>query len=219
MKVILFFFFVLIFLNSFSQGSIALQDKPFVYTEPVDKEIMLALESDSAFRKLSQKEQTMFYWVNVFRKNPKKFYSAVIKEFIRQFPEANKQEVKSLERDINKVNTPLPLFVPDAGLIQMSYAHSNDLKRRGGVITHKSSSGKDFGQRIKEAGNYGCGAENIFIGSDGPLEALIMLLVDYGVPDKGHRLNLLDPAFGRMGLSFSQVATNKTVIVQEFACE
>jgi hypothetical protein len=219
MKAAFFLFLSFISICVFSQGSITLQDKPFVYKETIDTSIWNRLVSDPIFKGLSERDQQMFYWVNVFRKNPKRFYETTIREFVRQFPEANRKEVKSLEKDISKIDGPLPLFIPDAGLVRMSSIHCNDLKSRGGVISHKSSSGKDFGQRIKEAGSYRCGAENIFIGTDGSLEALIMLLVDYGVPEKGHRLNLLDPSFERMGISSSRVAPKKTIIVQEFACK
>jgi Cysteine-rich secretory protein family len=219
MKSTLCILFSFLFLNTYSQGSITLQDKPFIYKEPVDTSIQNALDREPSFKTLSQAEQKMFYWVNVFRKNPKRFYTNVIKEFLRQFPEANKPEANSLQRDIDKLKTPLPLFVPDAGLSKMSSTHSLDLSKRGGVISHKSASGKDFVQRIKEAGGYKCGAENIFVGNDNPLEALIMLLIDYGVADKGHRVNLMDPAFKLMGASFSKTSKGKTVIVQVFGCK
>jgi uncharacterized protein YkwD len=153
------------------------------------------------------------------RKNPLLFYNEVVKEFIRQFPEANKPEVKGLERDIQKLKMPLPLLVPDKNLGKMSAAHAQDLARRNGVISHKSSSGKDFVQRLKETGTYRCGAENLFVGNPNPLEALIMLLIDYGVPDKGHRVNLLDPSFNISGFSFGMVNSKKTVIVQVFGCK
>jgi Cysteine-rich secretory protein family len=219
MKSILCIFFSVLFLNTYSQGSITLQDKPFIYNASVDTSIQNALEREPSFKTLPQAEQKMFYWVNAFRKNPKRFYTDVIKEFLRQFPEANKPEVKSLERDIDKLKTSMPLFVPDAGLAKMSSTHSLDLSRRGGVISHKSASGKDFVQRIKEAGGYKCGAENIFVGNNNPLEALIMLLIDYGVADKGHRVNLMDPTFKLMGASFSKISNGKAVIVQVFGCK
>ncbi|MBX9782752.1 MAG: CAP domain-containing protein [Chitinophagaceae bacterium] len=161
----------------------------------------------------------MFYWTNVFRRSPQKFYVEVVKEFIRQFPEANKPEVKSLERDIQKVRSPLPYLIPDAGIKIMAKTHSVDLAARGGIISHKSSSGKGFIQRIKEAGSYKCGAENIYSGNRNPLEALVTLLIDYGVADKGHRINLLDPKFEVMGVSFGVVNDKKAVLVQVFACK
>ena len=219
MKSILCILSTFLFLNVYSQGGITLQDKPFVYNAPVDTSIQNLLNRDPAFQELSQADQKMFYWVNVFRKNPKRFYTDVIKEFLLQFPEANKPEVKSLETDINKIKTPLPFLLPDAGLLKMSSTHSLDLSKRGGAISHKSASGKDFVQRIKEAGGYQCGAENIFVGSDNPLEALILLLVDYDVADKGHRVNLMDPTFKLMGTSSSKTSKGKTVVVQVFGCK
>jgi hypothetical protein len=185
MKAAFFLFLSFISICVFSQGSITLQDKPFVYKETIDTSIWNRLVSDPIFKGLSERDQQMFYWVNVFRKNPKRFYETTIREFVRQFPEANRKEVKSLEKDISKIDGPLPLFIPDAGLVRMSSIHCNDLKSRGGVISHKSSSGKDFGQRIKEAGSYRCGAENIFIGTDGSLEALIMLTMGFQKKDTG----------------------------------
>lgn len=219
MKLILSTLLSFLFLSMYSQGRITLQDKHFVFNAPIDTSIQKALDREPAFEILAENEQRMFYWVNVFRKDPKRFYTDVIQEFLRQFPEANKPEVKSLEKDIDKIKTPLPLFIPDAGLLKMSNTHSLDLSKRGGVISHKSSSGKDFVQRIKEAGAYKCGAENIFLGNDNPLEALILLLVDYGVADRGHRVNLMDPSFKLMGASFSKTSKDKTIIVQVFGCK
>ncbi|WP_407524537.1 CAP domain-containing protein [Lacibacter sp. MH-610] len=212
-------FLLLIYNLSFSQGSITLQDKPFVFNRPIDSVIWNTLKADVAFRELNMQEQMLFYWTNLMRQNPQTFYNDIVKEFIRQFPEANKPEVKSLERDIQKLKTPLPLLLPDANLGRMSAEHARDLSRRNGVISHRSSSGRDFVQRLKEVGSFRCGAENLFIGNPNPLEALITLLIDYGVPDKGHRVNLLDPTFERMGVSFSSLSNKKLVLVQVFACK
>ncbi len=214
------FILVLCFQQSvlFAQGVITLQDKPFVYSAPFDSAVWRTISSEKAFKLLSKEEQMMFYWTNMFRKDPRKFFSTVVKEFVRQFPEANSSYYKSLEKDIQSTPASLPLLLPDAGLGKMSKLHSNDLSGRGGIISHKSSSGKDFVQRIKEAGTYRCGAENIFVGTYDPLEALIALLIDQGVADKGHRMNLLDGRFERMGVSFSALNSKKSVLVQDFAC-
>lgn len=219
MKYFLFLFFLLIGNLSFAQGSITLQDKPFVFNKPIDSTVWKTLAADVNFRELSEQGQLLFYWTNIMRKSPLQFYNEVIKEFIRQFPESNRPEVKTLERDIQKLNSPLPYLLPDADLVRMSLLHAQDLAKRNGTISHISSSGKDFVQRLKETGTYRCGAENIFIGNPNPLEALIALLIDYGVPDKGHRVNLLDPAFERMGVGFSSVGGKKLVLVQVFTCK
>ena len=204
-------------LCSYAQGYITLQDKPFVYKHTFDSSLWKLLEKTASFGALTQKEQLFYYWVNRFRSAPNDFYSSVIKEFINQFPEAYSKEYIDLEKDVFKAR-PLPLLLPEKGLIKMSKDHSLDLSKRGGVISHKSSKGKDFVQRIKEAGQYRCGAENIFIGTYDPLEALVALLIDYGVADKGHRINLLDPKFVITGVSFIPITSKKAVLVQVFSC-
>jgi hypothetical protein len=219
MKIVLSLLLSLFSFCSYSQGVITLQDKPFVYNPPKDTSVWNRLDLEPTFKLLSKKDQEFFYWTNLFRQNPKLFYASVVKEFIKQFPEANKPEVRSLEKDIQKGPASLPVLLPDEGLLKMSRIHAKDLSRRGGVISHKSATGKDFVQRIKEAGRYRCGAENLFVGNDNPLEAIVTLLIDFGVSDKGHRLNLLDPSFGKMGVALSEVYPKKIVFVQVFACK
>ncbi|HLO37219.1 MAG TPA: CAP domain-containing protein, partial [Lacibacter sp.] len=90
--------------------------------------------------------------------------------------------------------------------------------KRGNIISHNSSNGKSFAQRLQEAGKYACGAENVYVGSNKALESLITLLIDNGVPDKGHRMNLLDPRYGRMGVSLQNTGSGKGLLVQDFAC-
>jgi len=202
-----------------AQGTLTLQDKPFFYDRTLDKALWQMLMAEKEFSTLGENEQLMFYWTNYFRNDPSRFYNQIIKEFIRQFPEANTSEIKSLERDIKNAKSPLPVLLPDNGLMQMAGVHSTDLVRRGSIISHKSSKGKDFVQRIRDTGLYRCGAENIYVGAYDPLEALIALLVDYGVPDKGHRMNLLDSRFGKMGISFPSINQKRGLLVQDFACQ
>lgn len=218
MKHFLFFIFLLFWIQSKGQGTLILKDKPFVYNKAVDSSLWNELARNELFGSLSVVEQKGFYWTNYFRKAPRRFFDEVIREFVRQFPEANTVEVKELGNEVSKLNKILPVLYPDKGLLSLSAAHSADLIKRGSIISHKSSSGKDFGQRMNEAGLYRCGGENIYVGTSDPLEALITLLLDHGVPDRGHRKNLLDPRFGKMGLSFPSVSENHGLLVQDFAC-
>jgi len=194
-----------------AQGTLTLQDKPFVYDRTLDKALWQKLMAEKGFSSLGESEQLMFYWTNYFRNDPSRFYKQIIKAFT--------SEIKSLERDIKNAKSLLPVLLPDNGLMQMAEVHSADLARRGNIISHRSSKGKDFVQRIRDAGLYRCGAENIYVGVFDPLEALIALLVDYGVSDKGHRMNLLDSRFGKMGISFPSINQKRGLLVQDFACQ
>lgn len=213
-------FAIMLFCGPFlkAQGIMTLQDKPFLFNRTIDSVLWKEINKERVFASFSQQDQLTFYWTNLFRQNPRRFYNLVIKEFIRQFPEANTAELKSLEKDISKAPEELPILYPEKGLMKMAKAHSSDLEKRGAIISHQSNTGRNFVQRIKDAGSYRCGAENIYVGSPDPLEALIALLIDMGVPDKGHRKNLLDPQFGRMGVSFLFISTKKGLLEQVFAC-
>lgn len=204
--------------SAFGQGVLTLQDKPFVINIPIDSGLYKSISSSGSFAMLSQTEQESLYWINYFRQNPRRFWNSVMKEFLLQFPEAKSSYTRSLESDILIAPQSLPLLAPDSGLIRMASAHAADLKKRNGVISHTSSGGRTFVQRIQAAGRYTCGAENIFNGSFSGLESLIALLIDHGVVDKGHRVNLLDPKFQLIGISFVAFAPGKGILVQDFAC-
>jgi hypothetical protein len=211
--------FLLLTVSTTAQGVIVLQDKPFVYKNNRDTSVWNQLSSSPLFNTLSVAEQEFFYWTNLMRKNPASFGETVLQEFLLQFPEANSADSKSLVSDLKQAKAQMSFLQPDRGLIKMAQEHAADLKKRGGIISHQSSSGKDFVERIKEAGAYRCGAENVFTGSPDPLGALILLLIDKGVRDKGHRKNLLDPNFNLMGVSFMQAGKEKMVLVQDFGCK
>ena len=214
---------LVILLLSFSstvvgQGVLTLRDKPFEFTAAIDSVLYKSMSASKIFNVFSQREQESLYWVNYFRQNPRRFWNTVMKEFLLQFPEAKSSFTRSLETDIMKAPQSLPLLLPDSGLIRMAATHAADLKKRNGIISHTSSTGRSFVQRIQSAGRYTCGAENIFNGSFNGLESLIALLIDQGVPDKGHRANLLDSKFQLLGLSFIPTVNGKGILVQDFAC-
>lgn len=204
--------------SALGQGVLTLQDKPFGINLSIDSGLYKSISSSNEFGLLSQTERESLYWVNYFRQNPRRFWNLVMKEFLVQFPEAKSPYTRSLEADILKAPQSLPLLALDSGLIRMASAHAEDLKKRNGIISHTSSGGRTFVQRIQTAGRYTCGAENIFNGSFNGLESLIALLIDHGVADKGHRVNLLDPKFQLIGISFIAFTPGKGILVQDFAC-
>jgi len=217
-KQLLLFFFLSIGSSVFGQGVLTLRDKPFDYKPVIDSALYKSISVANYFSLLSQTERESLYWLNYFRQNPRRFWNTVMKEFLVQFPEAKSSYTRSLEADIMKAPQALPLLMPDSGLFRMATTHAADLKNRKGIISHTSSDGRNFVQRIQAAGRYTCGAENIFNGSFNGLESLIALLIDQGVPDKGHRLNILDPKFQLVGVSFLPLPSGKGMLVQVFAC-
>lgn len=73
--------------------------------------------------------------------------------------------------------------------------HCNDTGPKG-TTGHNSSDGTSMGGRLGRFGQFSghCG-ENISYGQATPLAVIIQLIVDDGVPSRGHRTNLFNPNF------------------------
>ena len=201
-----------------SQGNILLEDQVFQFAHSYDKEINTRLLSDSSYAKLPESERLFLYWINLFRKNPESFAKNFIKPFLIQFPSANNRSSSSLLQDLIGIKN-LPFLLPNARLNELSRTHAVDLATIQKDLSHVSSTGKDFGTRMQQAGIVSCGGENLLMGRRQPLENLILLLIDHNVPGFGHRKAILNPIYNFMGCSYSQVANSQQfILVQLFSC-
>jgi uncharacterized protein YkwD len=214
------FLFVLILLPvlSFSQGSMQLEDKPFNSKQARIKSVDSFLASFKSFKNYSEEEQAFFYWVNALRTDPTAFKEQVIEPFLVSFPEAKSNYAKSLLIDLTNQD-PLPLVEPNAVLTKATLEHASDLVHNQKGISHSSSDGRNFQQRMNDAGITKCAGENILEGNKDALKAIIMLLIDQGVPDKGHRRALLNPSFNMMGCTIlAKTSGEDHILVQLFSC-
>lgn len=215
----LFILFLLLPLLSFSQGSMQLEDKPFTVKSTRVKSVDSFLTSFKSFKGYSGEEQAFFYWVNVLRADPPSFREQVILPFLNVFPEANSNNAKSLLNDLSQ-QEPLVYLEPNALLTKATAEHARDLVYNQKSISHSSSDGRSFSQRMKDAGITKCAGENILEGNKDALKAIIMLLIDQGVPDKGHRKALLNPSFNMMGCTIMPKNKGEDhILVQLFSCK
>jgi hypothetical protein len=219
-KHILFFFFWLSAAPVFSQGTIELSDKPFSYEQMPEKELSDLTSALPFLKKRSSEEIELFYWVSSLRESPRRFYDTYIKAFFEQFPEADGAEGASLKADLYKIpDHTLPGLDTDPKAFDAAYKHAKDLAINQSKISHYSSNGLSFRDRMRLAGISKCAGENISEGKDNILEALILLLLDYGVPDKGHRKTLLSPVYDQMGCAIVMKPNqNRIIVVQVFTC-
>ena len=196
-----------------------LEDKPFSLELPRNNTIDSFLSQNPSLIDFSSDEQAAFYWVNVLRSDPRGFKKDVIIPFLTLFPEANTNYAKSLLQDLDRQAT-LPLIEPSRFLGKESRKHAKDLALHQKTISHSSSDGRSFQQRMNEAGLSKCAGENILEGRKDALTAIVMLLIDQGVPDKGHRKALLNPDFNLMACSIMAKKNSENFIqVQLFSCK
>lgn len=209
--------FMLIGVVSEAQGTMELVDRPFVISEKRIEKVDTYLDQFNIVGYLGKDEQEMLYWVNVLRSNPSGFLETYVRPFLDQFPEAKGSASRSLISDL-KGQSPLPLMEPRRNLSEISKKHAKDLALNTNGISHSSSDGRTFAQRMADEG-LTCAGENILIGKSDALKALILLLIDEGVSNRGHRKALLNPTFNLIGVSFYPRKDEQFILDQLFSCK
>ena len=175
------------------------------------------LNSNELYYSLSPDLKDWFYWTNYSRKNPKQFWDSVITPILNIYPNFRNSYTSSLEQDLN--NTPsLPLLKPNKALLNTSHSLAAELASQNAPPSHTSPSGATFPIRMKAAGIRNCAGENISFGPPNPLLMLILLYIDQGVPQLGHRHSLLNPAFTDLGVGTATYINKNSIFIQDFAC-
>ena len=107
----------------------------------------------------------------------------------------------------------------ETGLCHSAQWLADDQARTGG-LGHTGSDGSNLVTRISRYGTWGilCG-ENCAYGSVTAREIVVQLLIDDGVPSRGHRINILKPEFKKVGIGFNKTgkAAYGAVTVMDFA--
>lgn len=209
----------LFFTIAFSQGSMVLSDKPFVITPVKDTALENWLSANSAYSQLGTEEKEVVYWVNYVRKEPRLFSNAILLPFLKQFPEAKSNYTRSLINDLSNLSAQSPL-APSKKLYEVASSHTKDLGSNRLNISHNSSKGESFKERLNKFGYFECVSENVYEGKKDGLQAVLFLLIDAGVQNLGHRKNILDSNMKHIGVSFFPIKgrTNQYFMVQDFSC-
>jgi uncharacterized protein YkwD len=100
-----------------------------------------------------------------------------------------------------KSRRPMPPLRWSKGLAAAAADHVRDQGPTGG-LEHRGTDGSSPATRASRYGRWIVGmAENIAYGDNPAREVVIQLLVDDGVPDRGHRKNILNPDWGTEGIA------------------
>ena len=134
-------------------------------------------------------------------------------------PLRTEEGVAALDEAIRFLQTTAPVgpLRFNEGLAQAARQHAQYLGPRG-LLTHKSADGGGPAARLDRLGQWqSMVAENISTGETDPRMVVIQLLVDDGVPGRGHRHNLFDPRLHQAGAGAAPHAEYGTVCVIDYA--
>lgn len=111
--------------------------------------------------------------------------------------------------------SPLPPLTRSAALDRAATDHVRD-QGRTGRTGHVGADGSEPQGRMARHGRWRATAEAIAYGPT-PEEAVMQLIVDDGVPDRGHRRILFSPTYEAVGAACGPHPTWRTVCVLTFA--
>jgi uncharacterized protein YkwD len=111
----------------------------------------------------------------------------------------------------------LPPLGADEALENAAYSHA-DVQGREGGFGHESRGGESLGDRLHRHGAYSMMmAEDISYGYANPREVVLQLIVDSGVPSRGHRANIFNPVFREAGVACAPHRVYGAMCVVDFA--
>lgn len=179
---------------------------------------------------LSPTEKAVLFEINKVRNNParyadeylepmKTYYDGNKLVYPGQVPIITSEGRKALDECIRflKNASPAGPLQPEKGLFLAAHDLVKDQGKNGG-IGHFGKDGSKPVDRIERYGNWDVSAaENIAYGIDDARRVVISLLIDDGVPDRGHRANILNPSFSVIGISCGGHPGYGSVCVMDFA--
>lgn len=145
---------------------------------------------------MSDEELQMVKEINLVRSNPKG-YVQYIEDYINHLKlhgdmGSSIQSAKELIGEL-KSTSPLSILQPMQCVYMAAQKHGLDQKKRGDTDHQGSDGSWPWDRVLRECSSLQDGNENLVGGPDDIRRAVILLLVDDGIPNRGHRKTMLQP--------------------------
>jgi uncharacterized protein YkwD len=180
--------------------------------------------------KVGKLEQEVLTEMNLARQKPQEF-AKYVEDHQRRYKDDNtytvsggismttQEGVKAVDEAIAflKKLKPVGALEMSVGLSLAARDHVDDLGPKG-QVGHNGTDGSDSGKRIKRYGEWETTmGENISFGHDDARMIVIQLIVDDGVPLRGHRTNIFQPKYKTVGIACGNHNTYRHMCVMDFA--
>lgn len=178
---------------------------------------------------LSTLEQGIAREINLARADPGE-YAAFLEEWSKYYNDKEIQRagqptiitqegISAVTEAIRylRATTALPLLKISAGMSRAAKDHVKELGPAG-KLGHKGLSGSWPTDRVNRYGTWNQAVgEAIYYGRDDAREVVMALIIDDGVPSRGHRDHIFDPAFCTVGVACGPHAIYESMCVITFA--
>lgn len=184
-----------VFLFAFDKPRLTAEQSPLaVYSAEWNSNVYQQCNTAARINYLADKEKEVIWILNMMRKNPSLFGSTVVKKYPEQSGRTslkNVREYKSLLKALEK-QQPLSILAPDSLSWVSAQCHATESGKKG-YLGHdrQSKNCKAVTHFMGECCQYG---------EETPLDIVMSLLIDEGVPSLGHRVIFLSP-YDKIGVS------------------
>jgi hypothetical protein len=209
MRLITFIFLMIFSLVIRSDSFAQEKGEPRASTEDswTNEELAMANTAKNATY-LTEEEKKIIFYMNLVRIDGLRFFDTYFQDFIDTHNQAMKKYsnyndlkitrkdkyYRGLEIDLKNVRN-IGLLYPDETLSFVSKQHGKDMSKHN-IAGHNSYDGRTMFDRISKYYPERSMAENLAFGFSKGLDNVAMLLLDKGVPDVGHRKNILNATLG-----------------------
>jgi uncharacterized protein YkwD len=175
-------------------------------------------------------EKDVVLEMNKVRSNPKKYAELYIQPKLRYYSGNNysepgkitivTQEGKSaVENCVSALSRMqgVPLLTPELGLSLGTKDHTLDQGKTGKTGHDGSDKSTPFTRITRYGKGYKTAGENLAYGSTTGRDIVVDLLIDDGVPSRGHRANIMNKNFTQTGVSFGTHPQYRTMCAITYA--
>ncbi|MDR1976349.1 MAG: CAP domain-containing protein [Campylobacteraceae bacterium] len=178
---------------------------------------------------MSAIEKDVIFEMNKARSDPKKYAQLYIKPRLERFkslayeedgelPTQTKEGIKAVQEcyDAMMRASAVPLLYPSRALFKAAKEHTSDQEKSGRLGHEGSDKSSPIDRMSKYLSGFSIAAENIAYGPNSAKAIVAGLLIDDGVPTRGHRETILNTDYNLVGVSVGRHPQYGTMCVSDF---